>query len=210
MIRICPTVTAFNENDYKEQLLRLKPFANQIHIDLMDGRFAPTRSPDLSAVWWPPEIEADIHLMYQEPMSVLEELIRLKPRMVVVHNEAHLHHMHFAGELHKAGILTGLALLPDTPVRYAEQIMHSFDQVLIFSGNLGHHGGQADLSLLTKVAEIKIHHPEVEIGWDGGINDQNVKQLTDAGVSVLNVGGYIHNSDDPASAYAKLEGIVRG
>ena len=42
MAVICPTVTAVSEHDYKEQLLRLKPFAKRIHIDLMDGRFAPT------------------------------------------------------------------------------------------------------------------------------------------------------------------------
>lgn len=208
MIDICPTVTAFNEHDYKEQLLVLKPFAKRIHIDLMDGCFAPTESPGLDKIWWPPEFEVDIHLMYQEPMSVLEKLVHLRPRMVVVHNEAHVHHMHFAGELHKAGILTGLALLPETPVHYAEQIMHSFDHLLIFSGNLGHHGGHANLDLLAKASEIRHHHPEVEIGWDGGINDENAKQLVDAGVTVLNVGGYIQKSDDPRSAYAKLMDIV--
>ena len=209
MATICPTVTAFNEHEYKQQITRLQPFAKRIHIDLMDGIFAPTQSPDLSRIWWPPELEVDIHLMYQEPMAVLEQLIRLRPRMVIVPNEAHVHHMHFAGELHKAGILTGLALLQDTPVAYTEQIMHSFDHVLIFSGNLGHHGGQAQLELLDKVAAVKQHHPEVEIGWDGGINEHNAKQLVVAGIDVLNVGGYIQKSSEPANAYATLEAIIQ-
>lgn len=138
-------------------------------------------------------------------MTVLDRLIALKPRMVIVHNEAQVHHMHFCGELHKAGIMTGLALLQDTPVAYAEQIIHSFDQVLIFSGNLGHHGGSANLDQLHKVAEIKHHHPDVEIAWDGGISDKNIKQLADGGIDILNVGGFIQNSGDPASAYAKLQ-----
>ncbi|MDL2342037.1 MAG: hypothetical protein QFB87_03095 [Patescibacteria group bacterium] len=209
MAIICPTVTAFNEHDYKEQLLRLRPFAKHIHIDLMDGHLAPTVSPGLDHIWWPPEFTVDIHLMYQEPMTALDDLIRLRPRMVIVHNEAHVHHMHFAGELHKAGIQTGLALLQATPVAYAEQIMHSFDQVLIFSGNLGHHGGSANLELLAKAKEIRQHHPDVEIAWDGGITDQNVAQLVAGGVEILNVGGYIQNSGDPASAYAKLEAVLR-
>ncbi len=208
MATICPTVTAFSEHDYKEQLLRLKPFAERIHIDLMDGRFAPTVSPGLDHIWWPPELAVDIHLMYQEPMAVLADLLRLRPRMVIVHNEAYLHHMQFCGELHKAGIMTGLALLPETPVHYAEQIMHSFDHVLIFSGNLGHHGGQANLELLAKAAQIRDHHPDVEIGWDGGINLENAAQLVAAGIEVLNVGGYIQNSDDPEAAYAKLKAEI--
>ena len=153
-------------------------------------------------------MEVDIHLMYQEPMAVLHDLLRLRPRMVIVHNEAQVHHMHFCGELHKAGIMTGLALLPETPVAYCEQIMHSFDHILIFSGNLGHHGGIANLDLLAKVAQIRDHHPDVEIGWDGGINDENAALLVASGIEVLNVGGFIQNSTDPEAAYAKLRAEI--
>jgi ribulose-phosphate 3-epimerase len=204
MAIICPTVTAFSEHDYKEQLLRLTPFAERVHVDLMDGVFAPTLSPTLDEIWWPPELTVDIHLMYQSPMDYLEQLIALRPRMVIIHNEAQVHHMHFAAELHKAGILAGLAILHDTPIEYANQIMHSFDHVLVFSGHLGYHGGEADLGLLDNVRKIRAHHPEVEIGWDGGINDQNAKQLINGGVEVLNVGGFIQNSDSPAAAYQRL------
>ena len=124
--------------------------------------------------------------------------------MVIVHAEAHVHHMHFVAELHKAGIEAGLAVLPETPTENIEQIMHSFEHVLIFSGNLGHHGGVADLGLLEKVKQISLHHPEVEIGWDGGINDQNAKLLVDGGVDVLNVGGFIQSAQDPKSSYSVL------
>jgi ribulose-phosphate 3-epimerase len=208
MAIVCPTVTAFTEHDYKEQILRLKPFAQRIHIDLMDGIFAPTISPSLDHIWWPHEVEADIHLMYQEPMDYLDALIRLKPRMVVIHNEAHVHHMHFAAELHRHDILTGLAVLRDTPIEYAYQIMHSFDHILVFSGDLGHHGGHADLGLLDKVTKIKARHPDAEIGWDGGINDEIAPQLIAGGVQVLNVGGFIQKADDPAAMYNILNEMV--
>ena len=201
---ICPTITAFDTDEYKRQVDQVKGFAKRIHIDLMDGEFAPTLSPPLDQVWWPHELEADIHLMYQRPMEQLEKLIHLKPRLVVIHNEAHVHHMHFAAALHKVGIEVGLAILHDTPIEYAHQIMHSFDHVLVFSGNLGHHGGEADLGLLDKVRYLREHHPDVEIGWDGGINDRNAKQLAEAGVDVLNVGGFIQKSDDPAAAYQRI------
>ncbi|MDB5184619.1 MAG: rpe [Candidatus Saccharibacteria bacterium] len=205
MAIICPTVTAFTEHEYKERLLQLMPFAERIHIDLMDGEFAPTKSPDLGYVWWPHELETvDIHLMYQNPMEHLARLIELKPHMVIVHNEASVHHMHFAAELHKAGIKAGLAILHDTPIEWAYQIMHSFDHVLVFSGDLGHQGGQADLGLLDKVRKIREHHPEAEIGWDGGINADNIAELAAGGVDVLNVGGFIAKSSDPHAAYGTL------
>ena len=205
---ICPTITAYDQTEYNRQINQLVTFAERIHIDLMDGEFAPTKSPELSKIWWPHQLKADIHLMYQKPMDYLDQLIKLKPRMVVIHNEADVHHMHFAAELHKAGILAGLAIMKDTPIEYAYQIMHSFDHVLIFSGNLGYHGGNADLGLLDKVAKVRNHHPDAEIGWDGGINTDNAKQLVEAGVDVLNVGGFIQKSANPGAAYAKLKEVI--
>lgn len=208
MAEICPTVTAFNAAEYSTQLQKISRVASRLHIDLMDGVFAPTKSPGLDDIWLSPGHITDIHLMYQEPMHVIKQLIALKPHMVIIHNEAHVHHMHFVAQLHKHDIKAGLALLEDTPVPYAHQIMHSFDHVLVFSGKLGYHGGRANLDLLNKVSEIKSHYPEVEIGWDGGINDKNIRQLVDAGVDVLNVGGFVQNAADPQDAYATLEARI--
>lgn len=208
MALICPTVTATDLHEYRAQIERIAPFAERIHIDLMDGKFAPTKSPELNRIWLPSEVVSDIHLMYESPMEHLEQLIKLRPNMVVIHNEARVHHMHFAAELHKAGIKAGLAILQDTPVEYAYQIMHSFDHVLIFSGNLGHHGGLADLGLLDKVKAIRENYPEAEIGWDGGINVDNAKQLQDGGVDVLNIGGFIQHAQDPATAYEAVQLIL--
>lgn len=209
MAIICPTVTAFDPHEYREQMERAAKFAERIHIDLMDGEFAPSFSPDLLEVWWPHNVYADIHLMYQRPMDHLQQLIKLRPHMVVVHNEVEVHHMHFAAELHKEGIKVGLALLHDTPVEYIHQIMHSFDHVLVFSGKLGYHGGAADLSLLEKVKSIRSHYPDVEISWDGGIDDHNAPQLAAAGVDVLNVGGFIQKAENPEAAYAKLIDVIK-
>ena len=207
---ICPTVTAFEPHEYREQMERAAGFAERIHIDLMDGEFAPSVSPDLLQVWWPHNIYADIHLMYQRPMDHLQQLIRLKPHMVIVHNEAEVHHMHFAAELHRHDIKTGLAVLQETPIEWAEQIMHSFDQVLIFSGKLGYHGGEANMDMLKKVSFVRKHHPEAEIAWDGGINANNAKALADAGVDVLNTGGFIQKSQTPQEAYDKLNTVIKG
>jgi ribulose-phosphate 3-epimerase len=209
MAVICPTITAFDLHEYRTQMEQILPFTERIHIDLMDGEFAPTKSPDIDRIWLPAGFVNDIHLMYQHPMDYLEQLIKLKPNMVVIHNEATVHHMHFAAELHKAGIKAGLAILHDTPVENAYQIMDSFDHVLIFSGNLGYHGGStADFGLLDKVIKVRRHHPSAEIGWDGGITDQNAKQLIAGGVDVLNVGGFIQQALDPSAAYATLKEAI--
>jgi ribulose-phosphate 3-epimerase len=186
----------------------LEPFAKRIHIDLMDGVFAPTVSPPLETVWWPPKIIADIHIMYQKPSPYLDLLIKLKPHLVIVHYEAELDHADFAAKLQAAGIKAGLGLLQDTAISDAAPLLAKFDHVMVFSGKLGYHGSVPDLSLLDKVHEVRRSYPDIEIAWDGGINDQNAKQLAEAGVDVLNVGGFIHKSEDPAASYQRLKELL--
>lgn len=204
---VCPTITATDLHEFERQLRAVR-FAPRIHVDLMDGHFAPSRSPRIEEIWLPYHQIVDVHLMYQRPMEALKRLIQLKPHMVVIHNEVEVHHMHFAAELHKHDIKAGLAILQDTPIEWAEQIMHSFDQVLIFSGHLGYHGGEADLTQLNKVQYVRTHHPEAEIAWDGGISDQNAKALVEAGVSVLNTGAFIQKAENPQAAYDKLLSVI--
>jgi ribulose-phosphate 3-epimerase len=202
---ICPTVLADDKAGYALQIKKITGLSKRIQIDLMDGIFAPTKSVALDEIWWPPVLQPDIHLMYQEPEKYLEKLLYLKPSMVIVHAEADLNHMKFAALLHRGGIRAGLAVLSETTIKSVENILSSFDHLLIFSGDLGKFGGKADLENLNKAEEARQHHPEVEIGWDGGVNDGNAAQLAAGGVDVLNVGGYIQKSDDPGQAYEKLK-----
>jgi ribulose-phosphate 3-epimerase len=202
---ISPTITAFNDEEYEIQFKAIKPFATRVHIDLMDGTFAPTLSPDLSSVWWPQDMDADIHLMYERPGDYMDDLFRLHPSLVVIHYEANVEHEDFALSLQEKGIKVGLALLSGTTIDEAKDTISLYDHVLIFSGKLGYHGGEADLKLLDKVKQVKQDFPNIEVSWDGGINDQNAVHMINAGVDVLNVGGFIQKADDPWNAYAKIE-----
>ncbi len=70
--------------------------------------------------------------------------------------------------LHDAGIEVGIALLPTTVVDTIVPALDMIDHVLIFSGNLGFQGGQANLALLSKAQKLRSLKPSLEIGWDGG------------------------------------------
>jgi pentose-5-phosphate-3-epimerase len=205
---ICPTITAFEPHEYRAQMERLKPFATRIHIDLMDGKFAPSISPPLDQIWWEENFIADIHLMYKNPMDTIEQLKHLKPSLVIVHLESEVDHDKFIEAMHFAQIKVGLALLQESPVAENLKTVAKYDHVLVFSGNLGYHGGEADMGLLTKVRDIRQNLPEIEISWDGGINDQNSLELIEAGVDVLNVGGFIQKSDTPEEAYRSLQRLL--
>lgn len=204
---ICPTITAENLESYRQQVERVAGFASRLHIDFSDGQFAPTHLVGLDQAWWPEVLEADLHLMFRRPLEALEAVQKLLPRLVIVHAEVE-DVGEFMDALNGTGIKKGLAFLQDTSIEVLEPFMGKVDHVLVFSGKLGYHGGEADLALLDKVRAIKAKAPNIEIGWDGGINDQNIDELARAGVSVLNVGGFIHNAKNPESAYLSLTNLL--
>lgn len=75
---------------------------------------------------------------------------------------------------------------------------------MIFSGDLGHYGGTASLMQLEKIRLVRAIRPSIEIGWDGGVTIDNAFSLTQGGVDVLNVGGTIARSNEPAETYKQL------
>lgn len=201
---ICPTITADNPHTYRAQIERATAFAGRIHIDVADGTLAPSRLLPLEQIWWPSNVTADVHVMIRRPLDKLELLVSLHPQLVIVHAEADGEYAEFARAMKGAGIETGVALLQTTPVSLIASSLDMIDHVLVFSGNFGHFGGQADLGLLDKVRQLRALKPSLEIGWDGGVSDLNASQLTEAGVDVLNVGGFIQRSPDPVAAYEQL------
>ena len=206
---IVPTITAENSHVYREQIERVEGFAQRIHIDLMDGVFTPNKSISVEAAWWPKGTQADIHLMHQLPDESLEKLIKLKPSLVIVPAESDCDFEEFSRELNNAGIDCGIAVMPDTNVDSIIDDLPFAQQVLIFSGNLGHQGGSiANLDLLSKVQEIEEANPELIVAWDGGVNKSNVQALIDAGIEVLNVGGAIQHALDAGLAYRELEALL--
>ena len=189
MAAICPSVTATDPHEYREQMERVEKFARRVHLDFMDGQFAPTESPPIESAWWPEHVLADLHIMYTHPQAYLQKIIHLKPHLAIVHAEAEGHIEGMAKVLRDAGIKLGVALLADTPVSELKPYIKHVDHVLVFSGDLGLYGGIADLKLLDKVKQLKRLKKSLEIGWDGGINADNVRALVSSGVDVLNVGG---------------------
>jgi len=207
---VCPTVTADTFESYQHQLNRLAGFALRIHIDVADGTLTPNSLVPLDQVWWPGGVWTDIHLMNSRPLDYIDTLLALSPQLVIVHAEGQGSFEEFALTMRRHSIETGVALLQETPVEAIVPALPLIDHVLIFSGTLGSYGGKVDLSLLDKVADLKRLKPQLEIGWDGGVNDKNVRLLAEGGVDVLNVGGFIQKSRHPEAAYATLISKLNG
>ena len=201
---IVPTVMVETIDQLRESTTRLQSFVRRVHIDLSDGEFAPTFLLNESQLFWPEGWEVDIHAMVARPSEHLAQLIQLKPSMVILHAETQEDLVPHLQALKQAGIKPGIALLKTTVPAAVEAAILASDHVMIFSGDLGKFGGVASMMQLEKIRLIRKIKPEVEIGWDGGVKIDNAYTLTQGGVDVLNVGGEIANSANPAETYNEL------
>lgn len=202
---IAPAVLAENAEQYKQIIDKIQPFAQRIHIDISDGEFAPSFTINPNEIWWPEGWEVDVHAMVARPVEYLQTLVQLKPRMVIFHAEADPEQLpSVLATLKQYGIKAGIALLRPTVPASVEQVIQQADHVMVFTGDLGKYGGTANLMQLEKVRLIKKINPDVEIGWDGGVNIDNAYTLTQGGVSVLNVGGAIQKAPDAETMYTQL------
>ncbi len=208
MAIVSPSILAETTQQYHSQMEKVGQFAKRIQIDLTDGRFAQTQTIKPDDAWWPVGVLADFHLMFHRPDSAVDIILQHKPNMIIVHAEADGNFASFAEICHRQGVKIGVAVLPKTPIESIISALPRIDHVLIFSGDLGKFGGHANLGLLNHAQILKHHKPSIEIGWDGGVNDQNASRLAGGGVDVLNVGGYIQNSTNPEHAYKVLERIA--
>lgn len=208
MAIVCPAILAPDKQTYRGQIDKIIHVAHRIQIDLTDGVFAPSKTIDATDAWWPVGFKADFHLMYQNPLPAINQILIHNPNLVIIHAEAEGEFDAVLRLCKERGAKLGVALLPQTAEQAILPSIDGIDHVLIFSGDLGRFGGNADMGLLSKVQKLKSHKPELEIGWDGGITDQNIAELVLGGVDVLNVGGFLQNADDPATSFRNLQRIA--
>lgn len=210
---IAPTLLTSDPNEFIRLIGLYPTFAKRMQIDVIDGSFVSTTTVSESAITaLPSNILVDFHMMVARPSEHLPHILRLKPHLCIFHAEATEDLLPIFAELKQAGIKTGVALLERTYPGDVEQYLKAADHVLIFAGNLGHMGGTADLLQVEKVKIIRNINPEIEIGWDGGVNLENIRTLAHSNINVLNVGSAIVKSPDPKTAYEDLrvESTQRG
>lgn len=201
---VVPTITTADANAFRMNLARFSQFSKRIQVDASDGSFAPTTLVPLTDMEFPPDLKIDLHIMSARPSEHLSQILALRPSLCILHAEVDDNLAGLFAELKNAGIKTGIALIKTTYPGRVQNLISEADHAMIFAGELGRQGGIVDMMQTEKVALIRAIKPEIEVGWDGGINLSNIRAITHAGVDVLNVGSAITQSEDPAAMYQSL------
>lgn len=185
--------------------------ADWIHIDIMDGQFVPNISfglPVMKAIHKYAEKPLDVHLMIETPDDFINDFKEAGAEILTVHYEVCRHLHRTLQAIRDAGMKTGVALNPHTPVDLLQDVINDIDVVLIMSVNPGFGGQKFISSTVEKVRKLKnlIDNKKATtiIEVDGGVNSENAKPLVEAGASALVAGSFVFKSDDPVQTIKKL------
>ena len=188
--------------------------AEWFHLDIMDGRFVPNISygPMLVEFFRKATTKVcDVHLMIEEPGNYAGLFKKCGADILTVHLEACPHLHRNIQQIKSLGMQAGVAVNPHTPVNLLKDILGDIDLVLLMSVNPGF-GGQSFIPhTLNKIKELKAMIVErslnVKIEIDGGITEENARQIIDAGADVLVAGSAVFKSADPMATIARLKAI---
>jgi len=179
--------------------------ADQLHVDVMDGRFVPniTIGPlVVAAIRKRTRLPLDVHLMIVEPERYVAEFVAAGADMVTVHVEACPHLQRTLAHIRELGARAGVALNPSTPPSALEYVLDDLDLVLVMSVNPGF-GGQSFIpSAHRKVREVKalVGARAIDISVDGGVKADIARSLAQDGASILVAGSAVFGAADPAAA----------
>ncbi len=170
-----------------------------VHVDVMDGHFVPnlTIGPVVvEAVAKAATKPLDIHLMVENNSFFVDLFAPMKPEYISFHAEEEKHPHRLIQKIRGLGIKPAIVLNPHTPPEAIEYLLADLDMVLLMSVNPGF-GGQAFIpSVIDKAKRLKAlierHNPACLIEVDGGVNDVNVKLLSEAGVDVVVAGSFVY------------------
>ena len=215
MVKIAPSILSADFAALGDDIERVEGGgADQLHVDVMDGRFVPnlTIGPVVvAAIHKRTRLPLDVHLMIVEPERFVAEFVAAGADMVTVHAEACPHLSRTLAQIRELGAKAGAALNPSTPPDALRYVLDDLDLVLVMSVNPGF-GGQAFIpGAHRKIREVKalLGDRPVEVSVDGGVKAGLAKSLVQDGATTLVAGSAIFGAADPAAAVRALRDAAR-
>jgi len=150
--------------------------------------------------------------MIDRPERYVEEFVRAGANRVLVHQEATPHLDRALALIREAGAEAGAAINPATPVAMLTEVLDKLDTVLVMSVNPGFGGQKFIPNAFEKIRKLNQLRARYNDGFrievDGGVDEENVAELAQAGANTFVAGTSVFHMPDPAAATRHLRKLA--
>ena len=217
MKQLAPSILSADFSRLGECVCQIeKAGADIIHVDVMDGHFVPNISfgaAVMKSLCGKTGMPFDVHLMIEDPDRYLGDFITDNTEYITVHAEACVHLHRTIQHIKSSGAKAGVAVNPATPLSAVECVLEDVDMILIMSVNPGFGGQKFISSVLPKIRKLdelrRENNLDFTIEIDGGINPDNVKTVTDAGVDIVVAGSSVFGAADIEARVKEFREILQ-
>lgn len=171
-----------------------------VHIDVMDGSFVPEITygePVIRSIRKLTKLPFDVHLMIDKPELHVKAFAEAGADWITFHYEATNHTHRIIQMIHEMGKKAGVAICPGTSISILSEILPCADIILVMTVNPGWGGQKIIPSCVEKVAQLKRYRDEhglnFKISVDGGVNNETLQSVIDAGTDIVVSGSSFFN-----------------
>jgi len=235
MAEIIPAILAKNFDELDESLSLIRGVATEVQIDICDGGFVPSKSWPYNAPlgkadenfeaivsqeegmpFWE-DFDFEFDMMVKNPLQKIADFIALGGGKIVIHldsaDDSEMKKVldeYGNDDIKEFGVEIGLGISSTTDMARAEKFIPqaSFVQCMGIK-KIGFQGQVFDESVIERIKILRKYFPELIISVDGGVSEENVRALVDAGADNLVVGSAIWDSETPGETLKHFQNLAK-
>lgn len=204
-LEVIPGILEQDWESIERKIEMVKPFAQSIHIDLLDGVFAPNKT------WLDPkpfskyknDLILEVHMMVDDPVKYIDPFAEAGFSRFIGQIEKMPDVVDFVAKAEMNGEV-GLAIDSETPVEKITIPLEDLDFVFVMTVKAGFSHQSFLPEMLEKVKALRSKDEWIPIEVDGGINDQTIIDARAAGATRFVSTGYLFRHPNLKDGYKTL------